>query len=151
MRQWLMAQAISVGIIFTFALAALLLIGMPYPVLLAVQAGLLAFIPTVGPFIAGAVIILAGLAVSLEMALYGMGVYVVIQFLETNLITPMVQKRAMRLPPAITAAAQLVMGALFGLLGLVIAVPIAAAAGVIISELYVKDSLGGKWKGAGRE
>ena len=110
MRHWLMAQAISVGIIFTFALAALLLIGMPYPILLAVQAGLLAFIPTVGPFIAGVVIILAGLAVSLEMALYGMGVYAVIQFLETNLITPMVQNE-----PCIchrpSGSAQLVMSA----------------------------------------
>jgi predicted PurR-regulated permease PerM len=143
MRMWLIGQCLSSAIVFAFTVIALVPSGMPFPMLLAVQAGLLAFIPTLGPFVAGVVIMLAGLSSSIEMALYGVGVYVGIQVLESNLITPMVQERTVRLPPAVTLGSQLVMGALFVLIGLVIAVPIAAAGRVFINELYVKDALGG--------
>ena len=145
MRKWMIGQAISMAVIFTFTLTALLLIGMPYPGLLALQAGLLTFIPTLGPFVAGIVIILAGLSHSFTMALYGFGTYLVIQFLESNLITPMVQKRTVHLPPGLTLAAQLIAGALFGFLGLAFAVPLTAAAKVLISRLYVERALGGPW------
>jgi predicted PurR-regulated permease PerM len=80
------------------------------------------------------------------MALYGLGAYIMLQFLETHLITPMVQKRTVRIPPAIGLGIQLIAGVLFGVLGLAFAMPIAAAAKVLIEELYVKDQLGGPWQ-----
>jgi predicted PurR-regulated permease PerM len=143
MRQWMIGQAVSMAAIFIFTLVALLLIGMPYPGLLSLQAGLLAFIPTIGPFLAGIVIILAGLSSSVTMALYGLGTYVVIQFLESNLITPMVQERTVHLPPGLTLAVQLVAGALFGFLGVAFVIPLTAAAKILISRLYVERALGG--------
>lgn len=146
MREWLIGQSVSMILIFLFSLFALLLVGMPYPVLLAVQAGLLTFIPTVGPFIAGVIIILAGLSQSLVMAAYGLATYVLIQFLESNLVTPVVQERTIRLPPAATLALQLVAAFLFGLIGVAFIVPLSAAGKVIIQELYVKDRLGGPWE-----
>jgi predicted PurR-regulated permease PerM len=145
MRRWLFGQSISMAVIFVFSLSALVAIGMPYAVLLAVQAGLLTFIPTLGPFIAGVVILLAGLSQSPTMALYGLLTYLAIQFLESNLITPVVQERTVKLPPAATLFLQLVAGLLFGLLGLAFVVPLAAAGKQIISELYVDDYLGGGW------
>lgn len=145
MRHWLLGQSISMVVIFVFSLSALVAIGMPYAVLLAVQAGLLTFIPTLGPFIAGVVILLAGLSQSPTMALYGLLTYLGIQFLESNLITPVVQERTVKLPPAATLFLQLVAGLLFGLLGLAFVVPLAAAGKQIIIELYVDDYLGGGW------
>jgi predicted PurR-regulated permease PerM len=145
MRDWMLGQSVSMVAIFLFSLGALLLIKMPYPILLAVQAGLLTFIPTVGPFIAGVIIILAGLSQSFTMALYGVGTYAAIQFLESHLITPMVQERTVRLPPGFTLGIQLISGLLFGFLGVAFSVPLAAAGKVLIEELYVKDRLGGPW------
>ena len=133
------------AIIFMVGLAALAAVGMPYPILLALQAGLLTFIPTVGPFVAGVVIILAGFSVSPTMALYELGTYALIQLLESNLITPMVQRRTVRIPPAIGLAIQFISWLLFGLMGVAFALPFAAARKVLIEELYVKDRLGGSW------
>jgi predicted PurR-regulated permease PerM len=145
MRGWLIGQSVSMLVIFAVSLVALMLIGMPNPILLSVQAGLLVFIPTLGPFVAGAVIILAGLSQSATLALWGLGTYLAIQFLESNLLTPIVQKRAIRLPPAATLGMQIIAGALFGLPGVIFAVPATAAGMTLIRELYVEDCLGGPW------
>jgi predicted PurR-regulated permease PerM len=145
MRRWMMAQSVSMTIIFAFSYTLLIVIGMPYPALLALQAGLLAFIPTLGAFVAGVVIVLTGLSVSTTMALYGLGVYLLIQLIESNLLTPLVQERLIRMPPGLTLSVLLIAAALFGLPGVAFAVPLAAAAKVMITELYVKDRLGGAW------
>ncbi len=150
MRRWLLGQSISMAVIFLFSLVALLAMGMPYAILLSVMAGLLTFIPTLGPFVSGIVIMLAGLSQSPTMALYGLLAYLAIQFLESNLITPVVQEHTVKLPPAATLALQLVAGLLFGLLGVAFIVPLTAAAKHIIQELYVNDCLGGGWSTEGQ-
>jgi predicted PurR-regulated permease PerM len=116
---------------------------MPYAFLLAVTAGLLTFIPTIGPVFAGIPIVLAGFSKGPEMALWGIGAYAAIELVEGNFVTPLIQKRAVELAPAFTLAFQLLMGALFGILGIALAVPLAAAGKVFVDELYVKDTLGG--------
>lgn len=136
LRHWLLAQAVSMVVIFVFTLIALMLIGMPYGFALAFLAGLLTFIPTAGPFIAGVVIVLTGLSASLHLAAYGLLVYVAIQFLESNFITPMVQHEAMAIPPGIAIALQLIMGALFGIIGVAFAIPLAASGFVFLKEFY---------------
>ena len=151
MREWLIGQSISMTVIFVASLVALILVGMPYPMLLAVQAGLLGFIPTLGPFVAGVIIILAGLSQSFALALYGVATYMLIQFLESHLVTPLVQERTISLPPAFTLGLQVISGMLFGVLGIIFAVPIAAAAKTLIQELYVEDCLGGSWQVPGSQ
>ncbi|MBB4005085.1 AI-2E family transporter [Aurantimonas endophytica] len=143
---WLAGQAISMATIFVVTLVALWIIGMPNAFLLALQAGLLAFIPTIGPFIGGAVIVLAGFADSTEMALYGLGAYVLIQAVESNITQPVAQRWTTALPPALTLGAQLVMGVLFGMAGLILAVPMVAVLKTLVDELYIKDTLGGPYK-----
>ena len=145
LREWLIGQSVSMFVIFIFSISALMLVGMPYAALLAVQAGLLTFIPTLGAFVAGIVVILAGLSQNFVMAVDGFVTYLFIQFLETHLITPLVQERTVRLPPAITLSLQLVAGTLFGIPGIIFAVPASAAGKTLIEELYVKDYLGGGW------
>lgn len=77
---------------------------------------------------------------------YGIAVYPIIQFLETQLIMPIVQERTTRLPPGLTLGIQLIAGMVFGLLGVTFALPLAAAAKIMIGELYVRDCLGGPWR-----
>jgi predicted PurR-regulated permease PerM len=147
-RLWLLGQTISMAAIFTVSLISLTLVGMPFPALLAFTAGLLTFIPTIGPFIAGIIIVLAGLSVSLAMATYGLAIYAVIQVIESNVLTPLVQKETVHLPPAFTLAIQLIAASLLGLLGLAFSIPLAVAAKVFIEQLYVQDQLGGTWNEA---
>jgi predicted PurR-regulated permease PerM len=151
LREWLIGQGISMAAIFLFCLCALTLVGMPYSILLAVQAGLLTFIPTLGPFVAGVIIILAGLSQSFSMALYGLITYVLVQFIETHLVTPLAQEQTVRFPPASTLSLQVLAVFLFGLMGIVFAVPISAAGRVFVEELYVRDQLGGPWHDGDRD
>ena len=150
LRYWLVGQSISMSIIFLVSLVVLMLIGMPFAVLLAVQAGLFAFIPLLGPVLAGVPIVLAGVSVSPHMALLGLGAYVLIQSLESYTIQPIVQERAVSLPPALTLSLQLVLGVLFGFVGVALAVPLGAAVRRIIELGYVHDALGGGIEEDGR-
>lgn len=137
-RHWIGGQAVSMVVVFIATLVALLIAGMPYAIVLALLAGLLSFIPTIGPLLSGVAIVIAGFSVSATMALYGFAIYLLVQFVETYLITPLVQQRAIHLPPAATLGAQLVIGAIFGPLGFAFAVPLAAAAKALVLELWVE-------------
>ena len=143
LRQWLFGQLISMTIVGLLTTVLLLLVGMPFALLLGLQAGLLAFIPTLGPLIAAVPILIAGATEGFGMVLWGIGVYVLVQGVESNLVMPLVQKRVVELAPAFTLGSQLVLGALFGFAGLALAVPLMAMAKVAIEALYVEDDLGG--------
>jgi len=140
---WLIGQLLSMATIFVVSLVVLWLIEMPFAFLLAVQAGLLAFIPTLGPAVAGVVIVFVGLSESPQMALWGLASYILIQGIESNLTQPIIQRKTVALPPAFTLGSQVIAGALFGFIGAALAVPALAAASVIVRELYVRDALGG--------
>jgi predicted PurR-regulated permease PerM len=143
LRSWMLGQAISMLAVFVLAYALLALIGIPYALMLALTAGVLEFIPTLGPTIAGVIIVLGGFAHGTEMALWALGAYIIMQVVESNLLQPLIQERVVRLPAAFNLSFQIVMGALFGVLGVALAVPIAAAGKVLVNELYVRDVLGG--------
>ena len=141
LRHWLLgtsAVMLSLGVI---TYVGLQLIGVPLALLLAVVSGLSAFVPIIGPMIAGALMVLVALSESWQLALWAGGFYVALQTLESYLLTPLIQERAVDLPPAVVIGAQVLMGLLFGLLGVILATPIAAAASVMIKRLYVEDLL----------
>lgn len=142
LRRWLIGQLTTMTVIFVVTWAGLTVIGVPAAFLLALQAGLLAFIPNIGPVIAGIVIIVAALAVGPATALYAVGVYLLIQTLESYLLTPFIQRRALDIPPATLFAAQILLGVLFGLWGLALALPLVAVAKTVIDRLYLEDTLG---------
>lgn len=145
---WVAGDAISMALIFTVSWAGLLLIGVNNAFLLALQAGLLAFVPTVGAFVAGAIIVLAALAQGVDMALWALGLYLLIQGVESNVAQPIAQRYTTSLPPALTMGAQVIFGLLFGLLGFVLAVPVVAVVRTLVRELYIDDVLGGPVKSA---
>jgi len=117
-----------VGMVFEGILTyiALAIYGVPMAALLAILTGLLAFIPNVGAFVSGILMVLVGFSGGVEMGLYTIAVYVVVQIFDGYVVVPMIAKKTVDLAPALVLAAQLVMGVLFGILGLFLADPLMA-------------------------
>ncbi|MCE4224525.1 AI-2E family transporter [Methylobacterium sp. C25] len=142
LRHWLFGQLITMAVIFLFTWAGLAFLGIGGSLILGLQAGLLAFIPTVGPLVAGAIILLASLASGFNALLGALGVYLAVQTLESYGLTPFIQKRALDIPPATIFAGQLLLGVLFGLWGIALALPMMAVIKVLLEQLYIEDTLG---------
>lgn len=104
----------------------LALYGVPLAALLGLLTGLLAFLPNIGAPISGLLMVMVGFSGGTEMGLFCIVVYVVVQTVDGNIIVPMVAKKTADLAPALVLGAQLVMGALFGILGLALADPLIA-------------------------
>ena len=100
--------------------------GVPMAALLGLLTGLLAFLPNIGAPISGALMVLVGFSGGVDMGIYCIIVYVVVQVVDGNIIVPMVAKKTVDLAPALVLGAQLIMGALFGILGLALADPLVA-------------------------
>jgi predicted PurR-regulated permease PerM len=100
--------------------------GVPMAALLGILTGLLAFIPNIGAIVSGVLIVLAGFSVSTDAGLWAIGVYLAVQIIDGYIIVPYVARRTVDLAPALVLGAQLLFGALFGLLGLALADPIVA-------------------------
>jgi len=119
----------------------LLLFRVPYATALAVIAGLTEAIPIVGPFIGGAAAVLVGLTVSGETALLMAGWYVLIQQLENHILVPKVMERSVGLNPLVVIIALVVGGILNGLVGALLAVPVAGALQVILRHLLIDPAI----------
>ncbi|TXM88504.1 AI-2E family transporter [Methylobacterium sp. WL116] len=142
LRHWLFGQLITMTVIFLCIWGGLAFLGIGGSLILGLQAGLLAFVPTVGPLVAGVIILLASLASGVNALLGALGVYLLVQCLESYGLTPFIQKRALDIPPATIFAGQLVLGVIFGLWGIALALPMMAVIKVLLEQLYVEDTLG---------
>jgi predicted PurR-regulated permease PerM len=113
----------------------LLLIGhVPMAALLGVITGLMAFLPNIGALISGSILILVGFSGGVDTGLWAIGVYLIIHFVDGYLIVPMVARRSVDLAPALILGAQLLFGALFGIMGLALADPIVAMIKVALEK-----------------
>jgi predicted PurR-regulated permease PerM len=142
LRKWLVVQLIAMGVIGTVTTVAMLLLNVKAAYALGFIAGLLEFIPTVGPILSAIPAIAMGFVDGPEKALAVVFAYWGIQFLENNLLIPWLMRGGMDLPPALTLVAQALMTLVFGFLGLMVAVPLTAAVLVPIKLLYVRDVVG---------
>ncbi|KAA1261469.1 hypothetical protein LF1_40190 [Rubripirellula obstinata] len=133
----LLAMAI-VGILFGIGLA---IIGIPMSVELGIFAGLVTFIPNIGGLLAVVPALLLATQQGSTAALSVLALYLAIQFVESYLITPMVQQHQVALPPAMVILAQIVAGLMFGFWGIVFATPMFALALLWVKELYVEEWL----------
>jgi len=100
--------------------------GVPLAALLGLLTGILAFIPNVGAIVSGVLIVLIGFSAGTDAGLWAIGVYCIVQFIDGYLIVPYVARRTVDLAPALVLGAQLIFGALFGILGLALADPLVA-------------------------
>lgn len=142
LRRWLVARVSSMFVVGILTLIGLIIVGMPLALTLSVIAGLLSFIPTLGPILASVPAILVGLTQSPIMGLLAAFVYFIVQQLENYVITPNIQRHTVSLPPALVMLTQIFLTLLFGWLGLFIAAPMVAAGIVVVKSVYVEDILG---------
>ena len=112
--------------------------GVPMAALLGLLTGLLAFLPNIGAPISGLLMVLVGFSGGTEMGLYCIFVYVMVQTVDGNVIVPIVAKKTVDLAPALVLGAQLVMGALFGILGLALADPMIAMIKIALERQSVR-------------
>ncbi len=142
LRRWLVGQSLLAACVAALTAAGLLLLGAPFPYALALLAGLMEFVPYIGPFLAAVPAVLVGFAEGPQVALWVAALFVGIQLVESYILAPLVQHRAVHLPPAAILFAQVLMGAIVGALGVAVATPLAAAVMVALAMLYVEDALG---------
>jgi predicted PurR-regulated permease PerM len=140
LERWLIAQIIvmlAVGIVTWIGLA---IIGIPGSFILGIQAGLLAFIPTVGAIIAGVVVVLASLASGWIPALSALVLFLGVHAMESYVLTPLLQRQALDIPPATLFAFQILLGVVFGIWGLALALPLVAIAKVMIDHFKTYEA-----------
>ena len=141
LRKWLVAQLIvmlAVGLLSGIGLAA---IGVPLALSLGLLVGVLEFIPVLGPIVAAVPGVLLAFAKGPETAVYATLVYIAVQQIESNLLTPLIQRWAVELPPVVGLLAIVACGLLFGVPGVLFATPLAVVAMALVQHLYVEDTL----------
>jgi predicted PurR-regulated permease PerM len=141
LRLWLRAQLVSMVVIGTLTGFGLWLVGVPSAIVLGLLSGILEFIPFAGPILAAIPGIVLGMSHSVEMGLWALAVYVVVQQAEAYLIYPIVQQWAVHIPAAVLLFALLAFGMLFGPVGVVFAAPLTVVTYVLVKRLYVVEAL----------
>lgn len=142
LQSWLLGKLFAMFLIALLTGVGLVVLGMPFALTLGLLAGILELVPFVGPILAAVPAVLVALTEGPWRAVHIALFYLVIQQLEGNLITPLIYKRTIELPPVLMLAAVLVMGTLFGFLGLFVAAPLLAILLVLVRTLYKQDVLG---------
>jgi predicted PurR-regulated permease PerM len=139
LERWLIAQMITMAAVFFVTWIGLTLIGIQSAFILGIQAGLLAFIPTVGALIGGLIVVLASLASGWVAGASAFALFMGIHALESYILTPIIQRHALDIPPATLFAFQILLGVVFGLWGLALALPLMAIAKVMIDYFKAAD------------
>ena len=132
LERWLIAQIITMFAVFLVTWIGLAIIGVQSSFILGIQAGLLAFIPTVGAIIAGLIVVLASLASGWVAAVSAAVLFLGVHAMESYVLTPLIQRQALDIPPATLFAFQILLGIVFGIWGLTLALPLMAVAKVMI-------------------
>jgi predicted PurR-regulated permease PerM len=146
LRQWLIARAMAMVIIGVITGGALALLGVKGAAALGVLAGIMEFVPFFGPIISAVPAIGIALVDSPQKALWVIGLYLVIQQIEGNVVTPLLLEKRLDIPPVLTVVAVSALGVVFGVLGMLIAEPLLAAVLVTTKLLYVQDVVGDEVK-----
>ena len=139
LERWLIAQIVTMTAVFLVTWIGLAIIGIPSSFILGIQAGLLAFIPTVGAILGGLIVVLASLASGWIAALSAFILFLGVHALESYVLTPIIQRQALDIPPATLFAFQILLGVVFGIWGLALALPLMAIAKVMIDHFKAED------------
>jgi predicted PurR-regulated permease PerM len=151
LRLWLGGQLLAMIMVGALVAIGLAIVGVPSALALGLIAGVTEFIPIVGPVIGSIPALLLASTQGWDMVLWTVGVFVVVQQVESNIIMPLVAGRAVAVPPAVGLFAVVAIGVLFGPLGLLLGYPLAIVLDTVVRRLYVRDTLGEKVEIAGEK
>jgi predicted PurR-regulated permease PerM len=140
LERWLIAQIVTMAVVFLVTWIGLVLIGVQSSFILGIQAGLLTFIPTVGPLLAGLIVVLASLASGWVAAASAFVLFLGVHALESYILTPILQRQALDIPPATLFAFQILLGVVFGIWGLALALPVMAIVKVMIDYFKADET-----------
>jgi predicted PurR-regulated permease PerM len=141
LRHWLFGKLSLMAFVGISTSIGLWWLNMPLILSLATLAALLDFIPNIGPIISAVPALLIAFTKGPVTALEILVLYVAVQVIESYILQPLVQKRAVSLPPSVTLLSQVLVGSLFGSLGLILATPLTVAGLTMLNMLYVEDIL----------
>lgn len=141
LRWWLVGQLIPMAVLGALSMVGLWLLHVPLAFTLGLFTGAMIFVPYVGALLSGIPAILIGLTVGPGTALSVLVLYSVVHIIEGYILTPLVQKKAIRLPPLLTILSQLLMWSIGGFTGVLVATPMAAVALVLVKTLYLKEQI----------
>ncbi len=142
MQGWLLGQLIDMIVVGVLVGGGLTLLGTPLALVLGVIAGLFTFVPYFGTIASAIPALLVGLTGGLRATLWILVLFLVAHAVEGYLVAPFVQRRTVHLPPALTVLAMVVLTAVFGIFGVLIATPLVAVLIVGVTRVYVEDILG---------
>lgn len=142
MRLWMVGQIFAMTVVGIMWGVSLWLLGVGSALALGVIAGLAEFIPVIGPILGAVPAVVIALAQSPILAFWAVIVYLIIQQIESSLLMPLIQARVVALPPAFTLFALVIGGWLFGIIGVLFAMPLAVVLMVLVRMLYIEDVLG---------
>lgn len=142
LRLWLLGQIIQMVLVGLLSCLAAWAIGLTSPLALGIIAAVAEFIPYLGPLLAAIPAILVAMTISLNAMIWTVVAYLLIHQIEGNLIVPLVQRRMVFIAPAVILLAILAITFLFGAITVIMAAPVTVVASVLISKLYIHDTLG---------
>jgi predicted PurR-regulated permease PerM len=140
LKKWLKGKIFSMTVVMILTGIGLSILGVPMWLVLAIIAGILNFIPNFGPLIAMIPAVLVAFMQGPSTAALVAGMFILIQVVESNFITPMVQQKLISIPPALIISAQLLISPLTGGWGLVLATPLMLIIMILVQELYIKEN-----------
>jgi predicted PurR-regulated permease PerM len=142
LRLWLLAQLAAMTAVGTLTGLGAWAIGLPAPLALGLFAGLVDIVPLVGPFIGALPGILLAFNMGWEMLAWAVALYILVQQIEGNILTPMLGERMVSIPSALLLFAVVAAGAALGLGGVLLAAPVTVVVVVLVGKLYVRETLG---------
>lgn len=142
LRWWLLGRAASMIVVGLLTALGLWITGIPLPLSLGLLAAALAFVPFIGPIISAIPAVLVALTEDPVLAIWVVIIYAGVQLLESYVITPLIQQKAVYLPPAVLITMEILMAVLFGAVGILLAAPITVVIIVAIQMLYIEDVVG---------
>ncbi|MEZ5361879.1 MAG: AI-2E family transporter [Bryobacterales bacterium] len=142
LQGWLFGIAVSMTILGVASFIGLSILGVPLALTFALFTAVMTFIPNLGPVMSVIPPVLLGFAESPMTSVYVLVFYIVLQNAEGLVLTPKVQQHAASIPPALLLSVQLLLAALWGFYGLVVAAPLCAVGVVLVQMIYLEDHLG---------
>lgn len=142
LHQWLLAQLISMALIGTMVGLGAWLIGLPAALALGLFAGLTEFIPVIGSYLGAAPALVIAASSGTDTLLWTIGLFLAVQQIESNVITPLVQQRMTDIPAFLLLFAIIGLGLIFGFVGVIIAAPLAVVLHTLVKKLYIEEALG---------
>jgi predicted PurR-regulated permease PerM len=140
LKWWTLGQLVPMGVLGVATMVGLWLMHIPLAFTLGLFTGLMIFIPYAGALLAAIPVVLMGLLQGPSKMLWVILFYLGLHVAEGYAITPLVQRRAVRLPPVLTILMEALMWAVAGVLGVVVATPLAAACLVVVKRLLLREA-----------